>query len=86
MGFWSVPAGGSGGRVFAVGRGQWRAGAESGAGAGGELIGVSRGRQTTPGRAPMNCSAKMPIISAYPGKALAEENRRRASIAGYAIE
>ena len=32
MGFRSVPVGGSGGRVFAVGERQWREGAESGAG------------------------------------------------------
>jgi len=33
-----VPFSGSGGRVFAVGRGEWRSSQAGGAGAGGELI------------------------------------------------
>jgi len=37
-----VPVGGSGGRVFAVGRSEWRSDAESRAGAGGELIPACR--------------------------------------------
>ena len=37
MGFGSVPVGGSGGRVFAVGGWWWRASQEGGAGAGGDL-------------------------------------------------
>ena len=46
MGLGKMFVGGSGGGVFAVGRWQWWAGAESGAGAGGELSvpGVSRRR------------------------------------------
>jgi hypothetical protein len=44
MGVRSVPVGGSGWRVFAVGRGEWRPGSESGARAGSELSGVSCGR------------------------------------------
>ena len=46
VGLRSVPVGGSGGRVFAVGGRQWRSGAESVAGAGSELsvAGAGRGR------------------------------------------
>jgi len=40
VGFRSVPLGRSGGRVFAVGRWQWRAGQACSAGAGGELMGL----------------------------------------------
>jgi len=40
VGLGPVPVGGSGGRVCAAGRWQWWAGAEGGAGAGGELSGV----------------------------------------------
>ena len=38
VGFRSVPLGGSGGSVFAVGRGEWRSSQAGGAGAAGELI------------------------------------------------
>jgi hypothetical protein len=44
VGLGSVPVGGSGWRVCAVGRGEWRSGAESRAGAGGELSGLFCGR------------------------------------------
>ena len=56
MGFGKMFVGGSGWRVFAVGRGEWWSGAESGAGAGGELSGLSCGHQKTQGRAP--CDAE----------------------------
>jgi len=39
VGLGKMFVGGSGGRVFADGSGQWWSGAESGAGAGGELSG-----------------------------------------------
>jgi hypothetical protein len=52
VGFRKMFVGRSGGRVFAVGEWWWTAGAEGGAGAGGELSGVSCGHQMTTGRAP----------------------------------
>jgi hypothetical protein len=59
VGFGQMSVGGSGGGVFAVGRAEWRSGAESRAGAGGELSDVQCGHQKDNGPGTLRCPARL---------------------------